>query len=714
MKTYIRIGFALALWSTAAVIVRAQTQDFTFTYKAAGTTAAVPVTNNGLIDLPAAVIGNTSSVNLIAQNTSQSVYSLISATTNTPAFTVSPAGGGTQITPDMPTLVFALTFTPAVPGQVNGLVTLTFSSGVRNVTYTFFLSALGTAPNLIFSYIQNPSGNQIPVRDKDTVVFPQTVVNATSSVTFVILNTGNGPGTVSAIGVSGAAFTLSGLPLLPAQVDPNKDFRFTVVFSPATRDTVAGSVQIAYGKSSLTLALNGQGTGASLTYESLIGSTTLPLAPNGTVVLPSAAVGSTQTASITVRNKGNADGRVATVSVLGTAFKVADLPPLPAIVPPGGAFSFSVSFTPVQTGPANARLLIDGVSIGLQAVGMGSKLTYAYRIGSTVTAIADTNGIIVFPNTTLGSKSSVYVQVGNVGNASGTVNGISLSGSAFLVELPHLPVSVDPNITTEFAITFTPDSAGTLSGQLQIDDRSIVLRGNGNAPPPLPTVSFAGLADAADPLQQPSVGLSLAQPYALDITGKLTLNFTSDSFVDDPAMQFAAGGRSLDFRIPANTLDALFGDLKRVQFQAGTVAGVISVSASFATGVVNLTPTPAPSRNVLISSSRPLIRNLQIGLRSDKSFELLVTGLSTPRSITQLNLTLAAATGANLQTTSLTVNVESAFTAWFQSQNARAFGSQFTASIPVNVTGDVNAIQSVQVTLSNQFGASDPMSVSLR
>ena len=718
MKRYIRISLGLALWISVALTARAQAQDFAFTYKASGSATPVAVVNNGQIQFASTVIGTTTTVTLVAQNTSQSVYGLASATTNNPAFTVSPSAPGAQVAPSGDTaspsaIAFTLTFKPAVAGSVSGVLTITFTSGFRNATFAFFLDALATAPNLIFSYVQNPSGNQVPVRDGDTVSYPQTAVNATSSVTFVILNSGNGFGTVDAVGATGAAFAISGLPLLPAQLDPGKDFRFTVVFSPTARDTSTGSVRIVYGKSTLNVTLTGQGVGSLLTYEALVGSSTLPLTPDATLALPSTPVGSTQSAAITVRNKGNADGRVAAITLSGTDFKLGNLPALPAVIAAGGAVSFTVSFTPSQAGPGTGRLLIDNVAITLQSTGNGSKLTYSYRIGSTVTPIADTGGSIVFPNTTLGDKNALYVQVGNAGNASGSINGISVSGSAFSVQLPALPVSIGPNATLEFALTFAPDNSGTLTGQLQIDDRTITLRGNGNAPPPLSTVSFTGLTGSASPLQQPTVALSLAQPYPLDITGRLILSFTSDSFVDDPAIQFAAGGRTVDFRIPAGTVDALFGSAKQVQFQAGTVAGVISISASFNTGTVNVTPVPPPSTSVVVGSAPPLIRNVQIGFQSDKSFELLVTGLSTTRSVTQLTLNFTASPGSNLQTTSLNVNVESAFTAWFQSQSGNTFGSQFTASIPVNVMGDVNAIQSVQVVLSNQRGASDPVSLKL-
>ena len=120
---------------------------------------------------------------------------------------------------------------------------------------------------------------------------------------------------------------------------------------------------------------------------------------------------------------------------------------------------------------------------------------------------------------------------------------------------------------------------GTTSGGLQIDSFGVSLKGVGNTPPALAPASFTGLPQSTSALTQPAIGLSLSKPYPLAVSGTLTLSFNSDSFADDPNIQFATGGRTVAFTIPANTTDALFNGSKQVQFQSGTVAGVIKVSA---------------------------------------------------------------------------------------------------------------------------------------
>jgi hypothetical protein len=82
--------------------------------------------------------------------------------------------------------------------------------------------------------------------------------------------------------------------------------------------------------------------------------------------------------------------------------------------------------------------------------------------------------------------------------------------------------------------------------------------------------------------------------------------------------------------------------------------------------------------------------------------------------VSQISLTFTPAPGANLQTANLSINTDAPFSTWFQSQTGIGFGSQFTASVIVNVNGDVNAVQSVNVTATNAKGDSNAVSVNLR
>jgi hypothetical protein len=117
---------------------------------------------------------------------------------------------------------------------------------------------------------------------------------------------------------------------------------------------------------------------------------------------------------------------------------------------------------------------------------------------------------------------------------------------------------------------------------------------------------------------------------------------------------------------------------------------------------------------VTIAPSAPQIRSVQIGTQTANSFEVLVTGFSTPRTMTGMNLQFTASTGANLGTSTLNVDVTSAFSTWYQSAASAQFGSQFTVVLNIVVAGDITAVQSVAVTATNQSGTSPSASASLR
>jgi hypothetical protein len=304
--------------------------------------------------------------------------------------------------------------------------------------------------------------------------------------------------------------------------------------------------------------------------------------------------------------------------------------------------------------------------------------------------------------------------VTNNGNAPTSVSGISVSGTGFSIpNLPQLPVTLNSGASVQFNVAFNATSTTSVTGTLQIDSFAINLRGNGNPPPAVSAVAFGSVPTTATALQQPSVGLSIAQPYPMDLTGKLTLTFSSDSFADDPNIQFASGGRTVSFTIPANTTDAVFGSSKQVQFQAGTVSGTIKLAAALSVASVDVTPNPAPAAQVVVAPAAPVIRNVQIGTRTGNSFEVLITGLSTPRQVSQINLQFTSVSGSNLQTPNLTINSDAPFSTWFQSTSGIGFGSQFTASVIVNVTGDPNSIHTVSVTASNSKGDSNAVSATV-
>jgi len=694
----------------------AQNPEFGFLYRVPPATGATTVFVNGTVVAGGVQVGRRAQVTFIAENRGPTPWTIARASVTGATFSITPTES--QLVNPLASAVYTITFAPTAPGTAAGRLTLDFTNDRgANIQFLFFLEGQGISPDFITSYAL-ASGNQTPISSGDALPFGSTVAGTTATASFTISNRGTGPGRVTSVAISGGGdiFTLSGLPLLPEEVAPNGALRFTINFQPAARETYSATLRVEIeGLAARTFRLTGQGAAAVFSYQWSIGAgAPTPVEPGGSFTLPNVAIGSVQTVAFSVRNTGNTTGTVNTISISGPGFGLVP-PVLPARLGQGESLTFNFTFTPAAAGPAPGQLRIDGVGFVVTGGGLGPRLTYAARVNQSETPIP-AGGSFTFPNTVVGATSpTVTVIVRNEGNQASTVAGLSVTPAVFRIPaLPALPARLNPGDSLQIPVEFLPQALGLVAGSLQIDDASITIRGIGDQPPRLPGVSFTGAASAVNPLDQPAIGMQLDTPYPYDLTGTLTLSFTSGSFVDDPAIQFASGGRRVDFRVPANTRDVLFGQARQVQFQAGTVAGDIVATATFNVGQVNLVPSDPPTRTFQVAAGPPQLRSIRIGTQTATSFEVIVNGYATTRSVTQINLQFTAAAGQQLQTTSLDANVDAAFSAWYQTPDSRNFGSQFTATIVVNVTGDIQAVQSVAARATNARGSSSTVSANLR
>jgi len=607
--------------------------------------------------------------------------------------------------------------------KMTGRITVYYTDGRVNGTLTLNLN--GTAPEFAFTFVP-PGGNSTVIMPGGKILFPPVPVDTSSSASFTLINRGSGAGAVGVIAVTGAGFQLVGAPLPNTVVDSGKELKFSIQFTPSQTDPMQGSLSIMLPTGQVSFALEGSGTSPYLEYETVSGSTISALLPGESIPFGEVNVGDKTSVVIRVSNTGNADYRLTAVTASGAAFTVTDAPFLPYTLTPGDMVSITVTFTPTQSGRTTGRLRIGGDYFELAGVGLAPSLTYSYAIANVTTTVSP-SGTVVFTPVAVGSSSEARFLVSNTGTAPASINSISITGAgsppAFVLgALPALPATIQPGSVLAFVIAFQPSQATTVTATLKLDTQSFTLSGAGNPPPPLPAYRFEGASGVQEPLTQPAVGLTLASPYPVTLNGTLTLTFNSDVGVTDPALQFAVGGRTVNFVIPANTTRAVFANnLQQVRLQTGTVAGVIVLTPSFTTdGGINVTPTNPPSLNLTIPQLAPRLLSVQISARTSNSLTLLVTGYATGRSVTSIDLQFTPTQGENVKTQRISIPAEASFLAWYTSTASQAYGSLFTATIPLTFAGDVtnvtnlaDTIQSVTVTLSNRQGTSSPLKVDL-
>jgi hypothetical protein len=263
-------------------------------------------------------------------------------------------------------------------------------------------------------------------------------------------------------------------------------------------------------------------------------------------------------------------------------------------------------------------------------------------------------------------------------------------------------------------ISGTPSKGGSVTFTLQVKDSTGATATQAFTlsivPPTAPQVNVSGVPASSPASQQISLGVSLASPYALDINGQITASFQPNAVAPatDPALQFSTGGLTANYTIPANSLNAMFSNsTQKIGLQTGTVSGTITLTFTLSAAGVAL---PSFQNTIVISRSAPVIESVKL-VRTSGGLEVHVVGFSPPRDLTEADLTFTAAPGSTLQTTTVTENISSVATAWFQSAASDQYGSLLMLVLPFTASaGSVDAVGSVSVVLKSAEGTSPAVS----
>jgi hypothetical protein len=605
----------------------------------------------------------------------------------------------------------AISGTPKTPGQFSFSVVVTDSAG-------------GSASG----------GFSITIQPAPLNITGGPIVPVTTGAPITITFTGTGgvgpyrltaagnlpPGTAFTNGVLSGTPTTAGAFTFPVTVTDStgavfsKDFTLTVTLTPLNLGgslsngkvgvPYTGQISATGGVSPYTYAGSGLPGGLSL---SAAGAVSGAPATAGQFTL-SATVTDSKGATASGRfaiNIAPADLSIATATlpdgVLGVAYAA-------GLSASGGVQPYTWTVTGLPDGlTATAAGAISGtpttagkftVSASVKdAAGASVAKSYSMTIARAALAITAASA----PNGTVGTAYTASFA------ASGGTAPYTFSASG-------LPAGL--NISAAGAISGTPTAPGAATIVVTVKDSSGASTSRSFAVtiglPPAPPLNFniAGISDTASPLQQPRLQVTLGSNYPVDVVVTLTLTFAPDSGADDPTIQFSSGGRTGRITVQAGALTGATD----VGVQTGTVAGLIAITAQLQASGQDVTPAPAPRRTIRIAATAPVIvPGTLTAVRNSTGFTATLTGYVTDREMTQAVFVFAAAAGSNLQTTTLTVPLDALFVQYFGGSSATPFGSQFTYTQPFTVTGNMQAIVSVTVTLVNRIGQSTPVTATL-
>ncbi len=618
-------------------------------------------------------------------------------------FTIQVSSGGTTAQePCSVTIILApLKFAGVCPGNgtVNvpyGPLTLTATGGLGQSSYTF--SVQGSLPTGV-----SLTGNTVGGTPTQTGTF-----NFTFQVSSGTQTANGSPCSVTiapaALGVTGSCSA--------ASINVGANFSM--------------SVSVTGGKSPYSFAISGA-PWVTLNPPSASGDTAsgTPIAANG---------GNSYTVTITASDSANSTPASfsCTVAVnslpkltIGFSCPASSIPPGTAVNIPAGAtgglapYSWGIggnsglslssstgsSTSVVGNAPAAAGNYSFSVSVGDSASSPPASQGCSFTVPFSLLQIQGS-----CPASSLNLPISLSIPL----TASGGQPPYSWSLSA----PSFLGLSGTTGSSVTLSSTGTPSASGPFSFTVSLSDGSnntaapLVCNSTIN-PPAVPPLSITGLTPTTNSLQTVNVGVQLGSPAPLPLTGILQITFTPNAFdsTGNPQVMFSGGGTQFTFTIPAGQTTIPIPNI-----QQGTVAGTIVVTLiDFKQGGTEVLPSPPPSQNLVIQQQVPVVTSVCFSNQTSNSFDVVIAGYSNPRNMTSVTLAFQAASGASISGgASFTENVSSLFSQFYSSAQSQLAGSLFSGlDIPVTISGNVSAIGSVTVTLTNSVGNSQPFTQSL-
>jgi hypothetical protein len=599
-----------------------------------------------------------------------------------------------------------------IPGPVASTTSLTASPGPLSVGQTLTFQAVVTAASLGSGIAGPTPTGTVNFFDGATLLGTQplsagqqsgtamalfqtaTLAVGSHSITASYGGSGNVlASTSSAQTISvGQATPTTTLTISAASITAAQSETLTVRVIGLTSPVITGNVTFFDGTAQLgsgTLTVTG-GTGmASLTISSLaVGSHTVTAHYNGDTNY-TASVSAAQTVTVQA-----APQTITFPSIPNHIYGDA-----PFVLTATASSGLTVSYN-VVSGPAT----ITGSTVTL--TGIGTVNIQATQAGNTMYAAAtpvSRSFIVTSPAPTL---ASITPAIGIVGSGATTLtltgtnfsntDTVLLNGAAIPSTLVS-PTSLSAILPASFfgaagtgLITVTDTSSGIATAAATftvVAAPQFVLSGPSTAP--------SGA--------QPALTFTLTNPYPFPLTGTLTLTFApvaSAGVSDDPTVQFATGGRTIEFSIPANSTAT-----PAVQLQAGTIAGAATVTLAVTSGGANVTPSNLEPVVITIPAAVPTLTSAKT-TKNGHALTVSIVGFSNTREVTQAVFHFTPMAGSSITNPDVTVDVAAIFAGWYGSTASDAYGSAFTYTQPFTLDADASSIAGITVRLTNSVGVS--------
>ena len=601
----------------------------------AGVAAGALGSNPTSLSFGSVTVGSKQSVSRTVTNTGGSSVTISQVAVSGTGFTLSGITTPMTLTSGQ-SASLSVTFTPASAGSVNGNVTIT--SNASNPTLTIPLSGTGVTLGALGS---NPT----------SLSFGSVIVGSKQSLSETVTNTGGSSVTISQVGISGTGFSLSGI-TAPVTLTAGQSATFSATFTPAAAGSVSGNITITSNASNPALTIPLSGTGVA---PGALGSSPSSLS------FGSMIVGSNQSLSETLTNTGASSVTISQVGISGTGFSLSGIT-TPTTLTAGQSATFSVTLTPASAASLSGNITITSnasnptLTIPLSGTGVAPG-----ALGSNPTSLS-------FGNVTVGSNQSLSETITNTGGSSVTISQVGISGTGFSLSGITTPATLTAGQSATFTVTFTPASAGSVSGNAIITSNAptltIPLSGTGVAPGPLgpnPTsLSFGSITVGSNQSLSETVTNTGGSSVTISQVG---ISGTGFSLTGITAPVTLTAGQSASFTVTfaPQTAASASGNITITSNASNPTLTIPLSGTRVAPGTLGSNPTSLSFGSVTVGSNQPLAETVtntggssvtisQIGI-GGTGFSL--TGITAPVTLAAgqsaiFSVTLTPASAASL------------------------------------------------------------------
>ncbi len=527
----------------------------------AATAGAQLTSNPSTVNFGGVPIGSEVSQSVVVNNTGSGDLTIFRATVSGAGFSISGLIPPLTLHSEQ-SVTLTTIFAPLSRGSVSGSISLQYFRGGREGAFEFenttkvSLTGTGTTSGELAA---NPT----------SLNFASVQVGSSASLSETLTNTGGVSLTIPTAAISGTGFSLNGL-VLPLTLTAGQSTSFTVLFSPTASGATSGSVSITSNGLNPNLNIPLSGTGAM--------QGTLTASPT-TLAFGGVQVGSSTNLSESLTNTGGSSLTISAAAAGGIGFSLSGLV-LPLTLTAGQSTSFTVSFSPSSSGAASG-------SVSITSTASDSNLSIPLSgTGATQGTLIANPSNLAFGNVQVGNTASLSETLTNTGGSTVSIAQANLSGANFSISgLNGFPINLTPNQSITFTATFSPTSAGALSGSLSVVSNA--------SDSPL-SIGLSGTGTAAGTLSVSPASLNFGNVTvgsSSSLNGSLTASGTAVTVqpANDSNGEFVLSGISLPITITAGQ-SATF----TVTFTPQS-SGATSASLSFPSNASNSPTVQTPT-----------------------------------------------------------------------------------------------------------------------